>query len=170
MTSSSKRRHGTTRAKANQACTTVTKAFSVWDGVIPDCSAPYRVRAALSVPKAPTVVRQDFRELADADSTGNCSKLAVNPLCREGFLWYNIEHFPIRIRWDSRRSTNLRCEHCHSETAKAASQAILNTIKEVEEALCVDFPRGRTPSESRSMMKDMLRVWSVSRLGKRRTL
>lgn len=41
--------------------------------------------------------------------------------------------------------------------AVAASQAIEKTIQVVEDALEVKFPRGISPSESREIMKNILR-------------
>ena len=40
---------------------------------------------------------------------------------------------------------------------EAASQAIENTIQAVEEGLGTKFPRGSTPSQSRDIMKSILR-------------
>ena len=40
---------------------------------------------------------------------------------------------------------------------EAASQGIENTIQAVEEGLAVKFPRGGSPTESRAMMRDILR-------------
>ena len=39
---------------------------------------------------------------------------------------------------------------------EAASQAIENTIRAVEEALDTEFPRGNTPTESRDIMRRFL--------------
>ena len=40
---------------------------------------------------------------------------------------------------------------------EAASQAIEKTIRTVEEALDIEFPRGTTPTESRELMEHELR-------------
>ena len=39
---------------------------------------------------------------------------------------------------------------------RGASRGIENTIQAVEEGLGTSFPRGRTPSESREIMKEIL--------------
>ena len=41
---------------------------------------------------------------------------------------------------------------------EAASQAIENTIQAVEDGLGIKFPRGSTPSQSRDIMKSILRT------------
>ncbi len=43
------------------------------------------------------------------------------------------------------------------ENARAASMAIRKTIRNVEEALGIAFPRGGSPSEDRDMMVEVLR-------------
>ena len=44
---------------------------------------------------------------------------------------------------------------------EAASQAIENTIQAVEDGLGTKFPRGSTPTESRTIMRNILRSGRV---------
>ena len=57
----------------------------------------------------------------------------------------------VRTQRDSRQWANAIS---NAET-RGASRGIENTIQAVEESLGTSFPRGRTPSESRQIMKEI---------------